>query len=612
MQINKTNSGESKKASLAEILDIFSQIDLKIIDLHKCSSDDFLALNSALKDNYKKAKLITDITTNTFNKIGKSGNINTLKLVKQDFSKLIKQIKNLEKKIDNSLDHLDIMLAKLSMMPVPLNNFMQNLSVLKLLFSNIKLTNSFYDNTDKNFSKAENQKIETTIKNIKENCQPLEEKNSTVQSSIKSLYNKLSAIKKDFLGNLIQNIEKAQNDLNVIEKHNKNAIKSSEQLNELSKQCSANVESIITNLQYHDIIRQKMEHIQKTHQLIIDELNSLNKTNEEEKKEASKIFSYVIQIPQISEIQTAQLLHANKEFQDAIDLITGKMNEIGQNMSQAAKIYKSLAIFKDIGEEISIDNIDEAFNNILLKCSRKNNIVEQLNKEAADVNNAVLKMKEYFVNIDFSDNSIEQMAIEKINAGNYLKSSSKKTASQSQQIIKLYADNRYEKNKLKDLFAQTLIHLNTVNNNNSSLTGKKQGLSSLQNIADKANEKILNIKEFFNYLNENKDLVEKNSNEIIRQNKNAVKEARYYAYFEESIDEIIKKFNKISNIVKSGKLAEIKTESDEKDLKQLEEYYTMKTERIIHNQTLSDLMKNQDQASEKISNEDHGNDVEFF
>ncbi len=610
MQKNSYDSCENNKVSLNEVLEIFSRIDQKIADLHKCSSDDFLALNAALKDNHKKAKVITDITTDTFNKIGESGNINTLKLLKQDLSKLTKKINDLDKKIDSSLDHLDNILAKLNMLPVPLNNFIQNLCVLKLLFSNIKLTNSFFDNPDKSFNKNDNQKIESTIKTIKDNCQPLEEKNLSLQSTIKSLYEKLSLIKNDFLGNLTQNIEKAQNDIDIIEKHNKNALKNREQINTLTKQCSDNVESIITNLQYHDIIRQKMEHVQETHKLIIDELYTLDNTDEKD-KDNKKVLSYVIQVPQISEIQTAQLLHTNKEFQNAIDQISGKMNEIGQNMSQAARIYDSLAIFKHQGEEINIDKIDTVFYNITEKCKESHEKIKELNEETTVVNNAIIQMKDEFLNTDYLDNSIEQMAVGKISVGNYLSSSSEETASQAQQILKIYSDNRFEKNKIKEIFNETIRQIEEVNNNNSDISNQKQGIHFLQNIVNDANEKVLSLKEFFNYLNENKNLVEQNSQEINEQNKNAIKEARYYDYFEESIEEIIEKFNKISNIVKSGKLADLKTDGDEKNLKQLEDYYTMKSERIIHNKTLSDLLKKQTQSNENEA-QDRDDEIEFF
>ena len=610
MQKKAATTNNSSKKSLSEVLNIFSHIDMKIMDLHNCSSEDFLALNSALKDNYKKAKYINNIVAETFQKIGETGNINYLKMLKKDFSSLQKHIESFEIIIEDSLNSLEEIQANLNMIEIPMNNVIQNLCVLKLLFSNIKLTNSFFDKKNNNFNKTDNNEIEQEIKDIQENLKPFEKIVSEIQKQTKLLYDNISEINKSFAAKIINIIEKAGNDFELIEKHNKKALNSREQIDNLSEQCSKNVESIITNLQYHDIIRQKMEHVQKTHQLIIDELNGLNKSNTTD-EEYSKIKSYVIQIPRISEIQTAQLLHANKEFQQAIDQISGKMGEIGQNMSQAARIYSSLAIFDTTNEKVKIDHIGNTCNTISESCNEYLEKFKQVLSIKEKLSKKIIKLNEDFLSIDQKDNNSEQMILERINEGNLLTSSRNETASQAQQVLKLFADNRFEKNKLKNILEQTIEILSNITTNNSTLVDDKHGIHVLSKISADAKEKALIVKENLQNLEEKKEIINQNSQEIIEQNNKAVKKAKYYAYFKEAIDEIIENFNNISDLVKSGKLADIDVEYDENSLKQIEDYYTMKSERIIHNKTITDLISKQNDSEEKEEDKD-GNDVEFF
>ncbi len=56
---NNDSSNKNEIDGLAEIAIVFEQIDEQIMSLHKCSSDDFLMLNTNLKAIYKKAKSIT-------------------------------------------------------------------------------------------------------------------------------------------------------------------------------------------------------------------------------------------------------------------------------------------------------------------------------------------------------------------------------------------------------------------------------------------------------------------------------------------------------------------------------------------------------------------------
>ncbi|MFW5792712.1 MAG: hypothetical protein ACOCWC_00410 [Bacteroidota bacterium] len=611
MQEKSTSNSKNKsnKSSLSEVLNIFSHIDLKIMELHKYSSKDFLSLNNALKDNYKKAKFITAKTTETFEKLGQKGNLNTLQEVKQDFAGLKKQISRIEQKIDKSLVCVENIQTYINTMPVPINSFIQNICVLKLLFSNLKLSSTFSSFPVTQFTKEDNNIIEKELTAIKEKNQPILKKITGLQSEIKSLYEKLNEVKKQELGHLNKIIEKAQRDLNLIERHNKNALKHREALDIMSKQCSKNVESIITNLQYHDIIRQKMEHIQQTHLLVTNELNEIDKTNEE-KEDAAKLFSCIVQIPQISEIQTAQLLHANKEFQQAIDQITKKMNEIGQNMSQTARTYNSLAIFNYQGEEINLEKTDFTFNSILVKCKDSLTEFENIVKNSSKLSKSIVSLRKEFQEIDMMDNSIEQMVVKKFGSGVLLKNPNKEVSNQAEQILKIYADNHYIKINMKRLFIDAIEQINKSAKINTSLKSKKHGVSNLEKIAMLAKEKIIKIKESFIYLNENKEQIQLYSEDIILQNKNAVKESQYYAYFEKTIDNIINDFNNISEIVKKNNLADIESLNNDESFKQIEDYYTMKSERIIHNQTVSEKLSAISESNN--SSEDEGNDVEFF
>ncbi|MFO8066216.1 MAG: hypothetical protein R6U11_01405 [Bacteroidales bacterium] len=610
MQANSTQAGNNKKTSLSEVLNIFSDIDIKIMELHKCSSSDFLALNAALKDNHKKANIITGITKEAFQKLGTDGNIIVFQQLKNDLSNLKKQANKFIIKVDKSLSCLENVQLYLNMIPVSVNSYIQNLSVLKLLFSNIKLTSSFSGFSTSNLTKEDNSLIEKELISIKKLCQPIEKNISSTQNSIKPLYDTLSAVKKDVLFKIINQIDKAQNEVEFLEKQNKNAFKLQKQFDVMSDNFSKNVESIITNLQYHDIIRQKMEHIQQTHQLVKNDINEIEKTKSNISGKA-KIYACIMQIPQISKIQTAQLLHANKEFQQAIDRITKKMSEIGQNINQTARIFKSLPVFGEQNGKINIDKSNEIFKDVLFTCKLGTGEFSAINKNTLQIQNSINELQKLFSEIDSLDNAIEQMVVKKFTNG-LLLNNKKNTENytQAEQILKIYSDNHYEKSKINKLLINITEQINNSLRINKSFISKKHGILNLEKTSHSAIDKISNIKAVYSSLKDAKKLIIINSNEISEQNKKAVKESKYYKYFERTIDEIVNSFNNISKIVKTNNLTDIEGIKNDKNFKQIEDYYTMHSERMIHNQALAAEEANQDNNNDNDS--DEGNDVEFF
>ena len=62
----------SNDFSIHQFIDIFSGIDEQILQLHQCSSDDFLGLNADFKQYFKQSKLISENSRQILNDLTKS------------------------------------------------------------------------------------------------------------------------------------------------------------------------------------------------------------------------------------------------------------------------------------------------------------------------------------------------------------------------------------------------------------------------------------------------------------------------------------------------------------------------------------------------------------
>jgi hypothetical protein len=615
MDIKEKSDQRADLNVLEQVLKTFLSIDKKILELHKCSSDDFLSLNKTLRQNHQKASYITDNVTIAFDKIGPEGNLKSLQTLKNAFIDLRQDILSFENEINSNLDVLERIQANFSLMFVPINNFRQNLTSLKLLLSNIKLTNNLYNRGLKNFSDNEAARIDAVINKVKESCPVFEENIYVIQNHLKTLYKDLGQLKILIFNDILKKLEALQSDFEIIEKHNKETLNQKNAVEKISQNCKSSVGSIITNLQYHDIIRQKMEHIQQTHKLIIDEIHENNDSDKTPSQKQSNPF--FLQIPQIIEIQTAQLLHTNKDYQNAIDHISKKMIEIGQDMTAIARIYKTLSVFEYQGQSISRQRTSEIFDKLV---HHKREGIEKftlLSEDVTLIQRIVNNLFDKFRDLEMIENSIEQSIIDKISFGNLLVSEEKETASQAQQILKLYADNHFEKRKLRTLFENTITQLKDFIKTNASFVYDRKGIEKINqnlNIADH------NFKEIMNniiFLENMQDEVLEKSNEVDNASKEVVSDVQYYDFFEKTIDQLISKFESINNLIKNQGQVYFDKVDRKKGLEQIEKYYTMKSERMIHNKSILNMGTSENihdlyaEITDPSENRE-GNDVEFF
>ena len=321
---------EKSQKSIKEIILVFSDIDVKITALNECSAEDFLSLNNYLKKFYKDAKVISDQTEQIYDIIAGDAHekfFDELLGLQDSLNNKINMLKN---KILKSIRGLEKMHTALNLVFVPLKNFNLNILTLNFLLVNLKLNVAYSDSTNI-------QKVSDLI------------------DSITDEINKLK----------ILDIDRVTGQINdsIIMLKNKQAV-AAQKLPELTKRTQSyfdSVNKIITNLQYHDIIRQKMEHVQATHKNIIKELAAMDiKTNNEGKMDLSESAQQFLQIRDIAGIQVAQLINTNKEYQKAFAVIMRKFWDISEDMSVISQLSNEFVgnndltdcYFKDVEDHL--------------------------------------------------------------------------------------------------------------------------------------------------------------------------------------------------------------------------------------------------------------------
>lgn len=564
-----------KTYSVKDITDLFTKIDERLISLHNRSAEDFLQLNKSYKDIYSQSNQISKnigVVCKTSN-IDKNNNL--YQIINELYEKLKIQFEILDYRIVVISDQLEKLSNHIRHIFFPIKSYGQNLMSLNYLIANLKVSLSYS-------KESENEYLE----NIYLQTEKLIETIKLITDNIINSFNQLSKITKnsykrikDLSGlnelNLECLLKEIQSSIELINKKNEDNTKLIPYIKEKIGDLENSNAEIIKKLQYQDIIKQKMEHIQNTHKDLIKELVEFNETDLEINKLNEKVKCF-LRIRDISGLQAAQLIQANKEYQSAIEIIIDNFILIGDNIqditykSQRVYSYGKLnynRMFERIDSYINKANIfidsyntqtnilDEELNNIHDKYLQAENMIESFKNLSLKLEESLNESKKYFEKLFNNDSNLKKANSQFINL-------LKETKDNSQKLNSLYEYLFTLKNNIEGF----------VNKTDQGLLGETD-FSELRTQIDslKTSGKEIEI------------LIQKNNDDsklVIKNIKNSISKIKYYEYFEKVIQEIIAELNTVNYKLKLNK--ELDGISREENLENIKQYYTMQTEHSIH------------------------------
>ena len=577
----------------AELIETFSQIDRKINDLHERSTADFLSLNDYLKDYYNKTHTISENAFRILETIAGKTDIDLIEELEKIHQRLEECRSRIKEDDAIKIQILRDITTRSSQLAIALRNIKQDLTTFKFLLSNYNLISNYEEGNltwKKELGVWENMmqslhvslvKIATQIDRFREqivyNIDHLEIK---IEKSLRIFISLSKDIKSD-IGLVLMKNQESKLQFPVLKEKTKNSSKS--------------INNIITHLQYQDIIRQKIEHIQTSHSAII---NDLNKTMERKQAEMSRTAEDFQKIGDIAGLQAAQLLLVSREYQNALDIITKNFQGITEDLTTISCISSDFS-YKDNDSEITLlkqirNKLDEGMimldlNNFrgmnveYLSARRKlDGIAEAIEKEISAPIRQLSKLE----------------AIKAINENN-----STTVLSQIGSLVKEISSRNAEIHvKIEELkkLSEELSRIDNLEDWGSQLEQDRIRLmvdiSRILDTLDKDNEELDNV------LMQNRDL----NNYILEKIENVINKVDYYEYFERIVEEVIEQLNDINYRLTPDSQKETIDEKAE-NLKDLKKRYTMESERIIHDRVVTGS-----ESPAEDDNKKEEDDIEFF
>jgi hypothetical protein len=564
--------------SIQEITSIFDEIDEKIHSLHSCSSEDFLTLNAYFKKYFSDSKQISDNATNLFNLITKEENRKAFFFHLKNFQNNLQDLHTIyEEFIEKAIHSIDQMILEMDQMFVTANNLKQDLMTLKLLVTNLRLDITIAAAPTSKIGRKTNDFNELIIQTRSFFIEFYKNSNQ-LKESLKVLNSQLSQQRDRNLSNIKEILSEITNSSNLLDSKYNEATQLIPKLSENTKNTSDSIAKIITNLQYQDIIRQKIDHIQNTHKDILKQLGQIKESGDEQVNMKNRVKCF-IQIRDIAGLQAAQLIHANKEYQKAIENISGKFIEVGSDMTDISNLChqlirnntKSASHFDEIREKLEkTEFFTELFQKSLTFIKERTGF---LYKQLSEIINNYEELADFFRTIEKS----------------ITKSLDNQTSAEIEEFETTTNQIRTTLTELKTLNSQYQLQFDKIKELSLIALPNGNKINPLENIENKLLSFITQCNQLIDNLYENNENVDKiiSDNQLLSTKvsmdiKTSIEQIKYYDFFDKVIEEIIAKLNEINFKLTHTNDGEMSDESRLKHLEYIKSRYTMESEHVIH------------------------------
>ncbi|HAN77545.1 MAG TPA: hypothetical protein DCQ31_07120 [Bacteroidales bacterium] len=563
---------------ISEIIEVFSDIDLKIMSLHETASSDFLSFSYNLKTYHAEVKKLMESAGKVFSYFSAPEFEQELRKLQTYSSESVKFLSDFKRNTELRVGYVESKSDSLYPISVSIKNIQQNLNTLKYAITNIRFSL-------KNLYPEKDTEIEQLIGTVSEAINSMRMLLDACNKEIGSLKNtKHYEIEKinSFSNNIETEIRSKSELLNsfaeLVLTRIEFARKHHHEVSKYSKESYDNIANIIKNLQYHDIIRQKMEHISATHKELLEELNQFK--HSDSKVVLFSQAKYASQIPEIAELQAAQLVFTNKEYQKAIESITASFLETGSKLIKVSELTSELS-GQHFTESSYINHTGFNFMQLVM-------LIDQAVNYDANANNTL------------KNNSIEQFSAIFVPALDKLK---------------MFEAELAKKKVSNEDYNSEFLNNKTISN---LITDIKNGTKLLEKVVmEYLNESHVNIEPAINPAakpNTQSDLFnfsiyrEVNNCKInyfvIDEIRKTIENVKYYDFFDKIIDQIIYQLNLIYHKIVNKELPDT---NNTDAFESIRAKYTTRSERSIHDS----VVNKSDSEMQETEEEDEG-DIELF
>lgn len=389
--------------------------------------------------------------------------------------------------------------------------------------------------------------------------------------------------------------------LNILTEKSQEYFSKMEKISNYSESLSRNISDIVVSIQFHDITRQQMEHVKDA--LLEAGRDFGTVSNDEGDLKSAKLGL----IYDVCELQFIQLTSSINEFRTAVERIITGLKGVEENVNIILNTTLELLFNNNNSTESSYKDVQNELSAISAGLNNNLKIEEELSDSINSVIMILNDLANYLIDIEDVGTEIEIISLNARIKAAHIGSNGLTLGVLAQAIQNISHDAKSQTLSISGIL-NTISNVSTnlnKNNGQNELENKHQGISSTNDkIVALVNAMIQSEKDAGTITRELQERVNKLRNEVSR----SIEEISVLSDTRDSLDHTV---DELLTITKSIQLNDKFRSNRENNTKEINERYTMKSERQIHENYISNYSPDSNNSS--IKDDDHYNDnVELF
>jgi methyl-accepting chemotaxis protein len=299
------------------------------------TESEFLAIGAQLQDFYSRTVQISDVSSTVTEKIGGKEIKNAIR----ELGSIIDRMEGLLNLMESEAEQSSMMLRKTLQMIAgvgePLAGFKKIMKVLHVLGISTKIESARLGHLGAGFNNLA-EDVRNLAVQINDKSSRIINENVTLSCKINETLGRMDNIEADQRGDVRLSLDKTRTSLELITGVHQKCSEVAVAISAASGKVSRSLSEVVTSLQFHDITRQQLEHVQEAFGDLEDRLAAATVTNNDKLFTSDSDHEIACELLGVCRLQSAQLLHAR-------DGLTAAVSGIVENLRSLAEMGRGIA-----------------------------------------------------------------------------------------------------------------------------------------------------------------------------------------------------------------------------------------------------------------------------
>ncbi|WP_243373061.1 methyl-accepting chemotaxis protein [Geotalea sp. SG265] len=373
------------------------------MEIAGATEEEFLATGANLHDFYGRAGQISEKSSEMAGQVSGEEISRTIQRLQEILQQMEEYLVHGEKETEQSSKTLRSILELLDKTATPLSGFRKINKSLRMLGISTKIESARLGQSAAGFDTLANDVGQLSIQVLEKAGTILEQKDQ-LNTVIRQTLNQVLDLGMEQRHQVQGTLERTQTSLAALTQVNSRCSKSASAIAEASGVVSRNIGEVVMSMQFHDIVRQQIEHVAEA----LDDLQNSLESGTDDREDVQDLARKAAGICQL---QTAQLAHARDELNNAVGRIVDNLHNIAAKQSRLSEDTRAMAGVADQTGSSFLTGLEADLTMVAAVLDQSSQLNRTLTKAMGTVAETVMEITNFVNDIEFIGEEIELIAL---------------------------------------------------------------------------------------------------------------------------------------------------------------------------------------------------------